>query len=78
MIDEARFSLGDRVRLSALGAVRCPRLAGKIGTVVGRSVYVNSVVVILDGTKSRRTIHSAYLELLMEHLDGRVHVPLEP
>ena len=25
------FSLGDRVRLSALGAVRCPRLAGKVG-----------------------------------------------
>ena len=74
VINEARFSLGDRVRLSALGAVRCPRLAGKIGTVVGRSVYVNSVVVILDGTKSRRTIHSAYLEVLMEHLDGRVHV----
>jgi len=72
------FSLGDRVRLSALGAVRCPRLAGKIGTVVGRSVYVNSVAVILDGTKSRRTIHSAYLEVLMEHLDGRVHMPLEP
>jgi hypothetical protein len=78
VINEARFSLGDRVRLSALGAVRCPRLAGKIGTVVGRSVYVNSVVVILDGTKSRRTIHSAYLEVLMEDLDGRVHVPLEP
>jgi hypothetical protein len=72
------LSLGDRVRLSALGAARCPRLAGKIGTVVGRSLYVNSFVVILDGTKSRRTIHSAYLELLMEHLDGRVHVPLEP
>ena len=72
------FSLGDRVRLSALGAVRCPRLAGKIGTVVGRSVYVNSVAVILDGTKSRRTIHCAYLEVLMEHLDGRVHTPLEP
>ena len=74
MIDESRFSLGDRVRLSALGAVRCPRLADKIGTVVGRSVYVNSVVVILDGTRSRRTIHSAYLEVLMEHPDGRVHV----
>ena len=47
------FSLGDRVRLSALGAVRCPRLAGKVGTVIGRSVYVNSVAVVLDGTRSR-------------------------
>ena len=71
------FSLGDRVRLSALGAVRCPRLAGKVGTVIGRSVYVNSVAVVLDGTRSRMTIHSAYLEVLVEH-DGRVHAPLEP
>ena len=75
---KSEFSLGDRVRLSSLGAVRCPRLAGKIGTVVGWGVYVNSVVIILDGSKSRRTIHSAYLEVLMEHLDGRVHMPLEP
>jgi hypothetical protein len=72
------FSLGDRVRLSALGALRCPRLAGKVGTVVGRSVYVNSVAVILDGTTSRRTIHCAYLEVLMDHPNERVHAPLEP
>jgi hypothetical protein len=64
------FSLGDRVRLSSLGAVRCPRLAGKIGTIVGRGVYLNSVVVILDGSKSRKTIHSAYLEMCLE-LEGR-------
>ena len=35
------FSLGDRVALGSLGAVRCPRLAGKIGTIVGRGVYLN-------------------------------------
>ena len=64
------FSLGDRVTLSSLGAVRCPRLAGKIGTIVGRGVYLNSVVVILDGSKSRKTIHSAYLEMYLE-LEGR-------
>ena len=65
------FPLGDRVTLSSLGAVHCPRLAGKIGTVVGWRVYVNSVVIILDGSKSRRTIHSAYLERFLEHLEGR-------
>jgi hypothetical protein len=64
------FSLGDRVTLSSLGAVRCSRLAGKIGTVVGRGVYPNSVVVILDGAKSRKTIHGAYLEMFLE-LEGR-------
>lgn len=63
------FSLGVRVRLSALGAIRCPRLAGKTGTVVGRSVYVNSVAVLLDGNKSPRTIHRTYLESLMGQAD---------
>ena len=66
-----QFSLGDRVRLSSLGAARCPRLAGKIGTVVGRSIYVNSVAVLLDGTKSRKTVHNAYLEIILENLEGR-------
>jgi hypothetical protein len=28
-------------------------------------------VVILDGSKSRKTIHSAYLEMFLEHLEGR-------
>jgi hypothetical protein len=62
------FSLGDRVKLSALGEMRCPRLAGKIGTVVGRSIYVNSVAVLMDGNKSPRTIHGAYLVVVKDHL----------
>ena len=72
------FSLGDRVRLSALGATRCPRLAGKTGTVVGRSIYVSSVAVLLDGNKSPRTIHGAYLEALMGQADELVSATLEP
>jgi hypothetical protein len=62
------FSLGDRVKLSALGERRCPRLAGKSGTVVGRSIYVNSVAVLFDGNKSPRTFHGAYLEAVKEHV----------
>lgn len=65
----SEFSLGDRVRVSALGAKRCPRLTGKSGTVVGRSVYVNSVAILFDGNKSPRTIHSAYLEAVEERSD---------
>ena len=72
------FSLGDRVRLSALGATRCPRLAGKTGIVVGRSMYVSSVAVLLDGNKSPITIHGAYLEALMGHADELVLGTLEP
>ena len=75
---KSEFSLGDRVRISALGAIRCPRLAGKTGTVVGRSIYVNSVAVLLDGNKSPRTIHGAYLEMLVGHTDELVLGALEP
>ena len=63
------FSLSDRVRLSALGKRRCPRLAGKTGTVVGRSIYVNSVAVLFDGNKVPRTIHGAYLQSTKENVD---------
>jgi len=72
------FSLGDRVRLSALGAIRCPRLAGRrTGTVVGRSIYVNSVAVLLDGNKSPGTIHGAYLETVPGHVDEQFLTALE-
>jgi hypothetical protein len=59
---KSEYSVGDRVKLSALGKVRCPRLADKVGTVVGHSVYVSSVVVLLDGNRRSSTIHGAYLE----------------
>ena len=72
------FSLGDRVRLSALGATRCPRLAGKTGIVVGRSIYVSSVSVLLDGNKSPVTIHGAYLEAVAGHVDEPFPRALEP
>jgi hypothetical protein len=58
------FSIGDRVQISALGASRCPRLADKTGTIVGRSIYVNSVGVLFDGNKSSSTVHCDYLEAI--------------
>jgi hypothetical protein len=57
------FNLGDRVRVSALGALRCPRLAGKIGTVVGRSIYKTSFSVRIDGNKTSSTIYGDYIEI---------------
>jgi len=74
-LTKSDFSPGDRVKLSALGEIRCPRLAGKTGTVVGRSIYVNSVAVLLDGNKSPRTIHGAYLEAVRGHVDERFLKP---
>jgi hypothetical protein len=67
----SNYSVGDRVKLSSLGKVRCPRLADRIGTVVGYSVYVSSVVVLLDGNKRSSTIHGAYLETV----EGRAVEP---
>jgi hypothetical protein len=63
------LSIGVRVRMSALGALRCSRLAEKPGTIVGGSVYVNSVSVLFDGNKSPTTIHREYVEALLPALD---------
>ena len=63
------LSVGVRVRISALGASRCVRLANKTGTVVGGSVYANSVSVLFDGNRSRTTIHRDYVELMLPGLD---------
>jgi hypothetical protein len=58
------ITIGSRVRMSPLGAERCPSLAGKIGTVVGGSVYNNSFSVRFDGNKSSTTLHQNYLEVI--------------
>jgi hypothetical protein len=57
--------IGDRIQISTLGASRCPRLAGKTGTIVGRSIYANSVSVRLDGNKSKSTFHRDYLQVIL-------------
>ena len=51
---------------------------GKTGTVVGRSIYVSSVAVLLDGNKSPITIHGAYLEAVTGHVDEPFRRALEP
>ena len=58
------LTIGDRVRVSNLGASRCPRLARKSGTIVGRSIYTNSVSVRFDGNKSKSTLHRDYVETI--------------
>jgi hypothetical protein len=58
------ITIGSRVRMSRLGAERCPSLADKLGTVVGGSVYNNSFSVRFDGNKSSTTLHHNYLEVI--------------
>jgi hypothetical protein len=57
------ITIGSRVRMSPLGAERCPSPADKLGTVVGGSVYNNSVSIRFDGNKSSVTLHQNYLEV---------------
>jgi hypothetical protein len=59
------FSIGDRVRISALGASRCPRLANKAGTIIGGSIYTNSISIRFDGNRSSSTLHRDYIEAIV-------------
>jgi|EndMetStandDraft_4_1072995.scaffolds.fasta_scaffold1400798_1 ribosomal protein L21E len=59
------FSIGDRVQISELGASRCPRLAGRAGVIVGRSIYRHSVSVQFDGNKTKSTFHQDYLQRIV-------------
>ena len=48
--------------MSALGAVRCPNLAGREGTVIGKGRYRSTVRVLFDGFRSATSLHSTYIE----------------
>ena len=48
--------------MSALGAVRCPNLAGREGTVIGTGRYRSTVRVIFDGFRSATSLHRTYIE----------------
>ena len=52
--------------MSALGAVRCPNLAGREGTFIGRGRYRSTVRVMFDGFRSATSLHSTYLEPVAE------------
>ena len=54
--------IGTRVKISALGAARNPRLAQKQGTIIGSSRLNRSVRVLFDGRKSPMSLHRDYIE----------------
>jgi hypothetical protein len=65
-----------RVRMSALGAVRCPNLAGREGVVVGAGRYRSTVRVMFDGFKSPTSLHSTYVEAVVEEgPSSRIRAP---
>lgn len=58
---QSRIAIGTRFKMSALGALRCPRLAEKVGTIVGMSRYNTGVTVLFDGKKTATCLHKDYI-----------------
>jgi len=58
------FRLGQRFKMSPLGAERCPRLAQKTGKISGFTNYKHSVVVVFDGNMTATSIHMKYIETI--------------
>ena len=54
-----------RVRMSALGAARCPNLAGREGIIVGAGRYRSTVRVMFDSFKWPTSLHSTYMEAVV-------------
>jgi hypothetical protein len=67
------LTLGSRVSLSRLGAERCSRCIGHTGKVVGFSRANGSIRVLLEGTKTPRSLHRTYLE----PIDAKAAEPAE-
>jgi hypothetical protein len=61
------FQISDRVRLSAFGRSRHPRMLDTTGTVVGMSISPSTVSVQFDHRKSAVLIHCSYLKLEADH-----------
>ncbi len=61
-LEKKTLLIGHRFKLSALGAERCPRLAAKLGTVIGRMPNSAIVRVRFDGNRTTTSIHRAYIE----------------
>jgi hypothetical protein len=59
---DAELTIGQRIKMSALGAARCPGLAAKTGVVIGFSQYKSSITVRFDGNRSSTSIHRHYIE----------------
>ena len=68
------FEVGKRVKLSALGSQRCPRIARKAGTVTRLIPNSSTIVVRFDGNKRSTSIHRDYVELLKSDHE-RVRAP---
>jgi hypothetical protein len=60
--DTVEIKIGDRVKMSPLGAARCPGLADREGVVVGGGQYPGTARIIFDGFKAPTSLHRNYVE----------------
>ncbi len=58
-----KFPIGSRIKV---GPTAGPRLAGKIGSVVGLAHHPTSRRIVLDGSRCPITLHITYLAILDE------------
>ena len=60
--DQEVLEPGTRVRLSALGKMRCPKMTRQAGVVVAVVSHSDAVRVLMDGNKDPSTLHRSYVE----------------
>jgi hypothetical protein len=60
--DGSELKSGMRIRLSALGRARSPRMKVHTGVIVGLTDGSEGVRVMMDGSKSPITLHETYIE----------------
>lgn len=65
-LEIGRIAVGTRFKISALGALRCPELAGKVGIVVGLGHHNSGITVLFDGTRRPTCLHADYISPLSE------------
>ncbi|MET3907082.1 hypothetical protein ABID59_001413 [Bradyrhizobium sp. S3.3.6] len=55
------IAVGARFKLSDLGTIRCPELAGKAGIVVATSSRTTGITILFDGAKRPTVLHRDYI-----------------
>ena len=59
--EEPEFKVGDRVRLSAIGLERSPRMSRNCGVIVGVTISGSAYRVLFDDKKLAILLHKSYL-----------------
>jgi hypothetical protein len=70
-----RIAAGVRFEISKLGSVRCPRLAGKVGTVVELGRQNTGITVLFDGSTRPTCLHRDYISPTCAKGPPRAGVP---